>query len=35
VLRGYVRKWCSEIDAEFAHVKILQDVLTGGRSQAA
>jgi hypothetical protein len=35
VLRGYVRKWCSEIDAEFAHVKILQDVLSGGRSQAA
>ncbi len=34
VLRGYVRKWCSEIDAEFAHVKILHDVLTGGRTQA-
>jgi len=33
VLRGYVRKWCSEIDAEFAHVKMLQDVLTGGRQQ--
>ncbi|MFO1033786.1 MAG: hypothetical protein U1E15_06845 [Hyphomicrobiales bacterium] len=31
VLRGYVRKWCSEIDAEFAHVKMIQDVLTGGR----
>lgn len=31
VLRGYVKKWCSEIDAEFAHVKMLQDVLTGGR----
>ncbi len=33
VLRGYVRKWCSEIDAEFAHVKMLQDVLSGGRQQ--
>lgn len=33
VLRGYVRKWCSEIDSEFAHVKMLQDVLTGGRQQ--
>jgi hypothetical protein len=33
VLRGYVRKWCSEIDAEFGHVKMLQDVLTGGRQQ--
>lgn len=33
VLRGYVRKWCSEIDAEFAHVKVLNDVLTGGRTQ--
>jgi hypothetical protein len=32
VLRGYVRKWCSEIDSEFAHVKILNDVLTGGRN---
>ena len=32
VLRGYVRKWCSEIDAEFAHVQMLADVLNGGRS---
>ncbi|MBL8791321.1 MAG: hypothetical protein JNM45_12555 [Rhizobiales bacterium] len=31
VLRGYVRKWCAEIDAEFQHVKMLQDVLTGSR----
>jgi hypothetical protein len=35
VLRGYVRKWCSEIDAEFAHVKILHDVLSGGRTTQA
>ena len=27
VLRGYVRKWCSEIDAEFAHVAMLQEIL--------
>jgi hypothetical protein len=35
VLRGYVRKWCSEIDAEFAHVKILHEVLSGGRATQA
>ena len=35
VLRGYVRKWCSEIDEQFAHVKLVQDLLTGGRSQQA
>jgi hypothetical protein len=34
VLRGYVRKWCSEIDDEFARVKLIQDLLTGGRSPA-
>jgi hypothetical protein len=32
VLRGYVRKWCSEIDEQFAHVKLVQDLLTGGRA---
>jgi hypothetical protein len=32
VLRGYVRKWCSEIDEEFAHVKLVQDLLSGGRA---
>lgn len=31
VLRGYVRKWCSEIDDEFARVKLLSDVITGAR----
>jgi hypothetical protein len=31
VLRGYVRKWCSEIDEEFSRVKLLQDVVSGGR----
>jgi hypothetical protein len=35
VLRGYVRKWCSEIDEEFARVKVVQDLLTGGRGPAA
>ena len=35
VLRGYVRKWCSEIDEEFAHVKLMQDLLTGGRGTPA
>ena len=32
VLRGYVRKWCSEIDAEFAHVQMLQEIVAGGRA---
>ena len=32
VLRGYVRKWCSEIDDEFAKVKLIQDLISGGRS---
>jgi hypothetical protein len=31
VLRGYVRKWCTEIDEEFGRVKVLNDVLTGAR----
>ena len=31
VLRGYVRKWSSEIDEQFAHVKLIHDILTGGR----
>jgi hypothetical protein len=31
VLRGYVRKWSSEIDEEFAHIKLIHDLLTGGR----
>jgi hypothetical protein len=35
VLRGYVRKWCSEIDVEFARVKMIQDVLSGGRQPGA
>jgi hypothetical protein len=35
VLRGYVRKWCSEIDAEFARVKLLQDIVSGGRAPGA
>ena len=32
VLRGYVRKWCAEIDEEFGRVKILNDVMAGGRN---
>ncbi len=32
VLRGYVRKWISEIDNEFAHLKLLQDIVSGGRN---
>ena len=32
VLRGYVRKWCSEIDDQFARVKMLQDIVSGGRT---
>jgi hypothetical protein len=35
VLRGYARKWCSEIDEEFARVKMVQDLLTGGRGTPA
>lgn len=35
VLRGYCRKWCSEIDEEFARVKMIQDLLSGGRSAQA
>lgn len=32
VLRGYVRKWCSEIDEEFNHLKLIQDLVSGGRA---
>jgi hypothetical protein len=32
VLRGYVRKWCAEIDEQFARVKMLQDIVSGSRS---
>lgn len=32
VLRGYVRKWCAEIDEQFGRVKMLQDIVTGGRA---
>lgn len=35
VLRGYCRKWCSEIDEEFARVKMIQDLLSGGRAAQA
>jgi hypothetical protein len=32
VLRGYVRKWCAEIDEQFAHLKLLQDITSGSRN---
>lgn len=32
VLRGYVKKWCSEIDDEFQRVQMLQDITSGGRA---
>ena len=35
VLRGYVRKWCNEIDAEYARVPLLQEIVAGGRGNAA
>ena len=35
VLRGYVRKWCNEIDAEYARVALLQEIVAGGRGAAA
>ncbi len=34
VLRGYVKKWCTEIDEQFTKVKLLEDILTGGRAPA-
>ncbi|HMT13969.1 MAG TPA: hypothetical protein PKE19_04390 [Aestuariivirga sp.] len=35
VLRGYVRKWCDEIDDEYARVALIQELLSGGRSATA
>jgi hypothetical protein len=35
VLRGYVRKWCQETDEEYARVKLLQELVSGGRSVKA
>ncbi len=32
VLRGYARKWCAEIDEQFSRVKMLQDIVSGGRA---
>jgi hypothetical protein len=32
VLRGYVRKWCAEIDEQFGRVKMLQDIVSGSRA---
>lgn len=33
-LRGYVRKWCAEIDTEFDRLRLIQNLVTGGRNQA-
>ena len=35
VLRGYVRKWCSEIDVEFERLKLVQGLINQGRNQPA
>lgn len=32
VLRGYVRKWCTEIDDQYARVKMLQDIIGASRA---
>ena len=32
VLRGYARKWCSEIDEQFNHLKLIQELVSGGRA---
>ena len=29
VLRGYVKKWCDDLDAEFSQLRLIQ-MLTGG-----
>jgi hypothetical protein len=35
VLRGYVRRWCYEIDQEFDRLSLLQNLLAQGRTPAA
>jgi hypothetical protein len=30
VLRGYVKKWCTEIDNELAHLEMLKEITSGG-----
>jgi hypothetical protein len=35
VLRGYVRRWCYEIDQEFDRLTLLQNLLAQGRTPAA
>ncbi len=34
VLRGYVRKWCSEIDKELERLDLVRNVLAGGKTAA-
>jgi hypothetical protein len=34
-LRGYVRRWCYEIDQEFDRLSLLQNLLAQGRTPAA
>lgn len=31
VLRGYVRKWVAEIDEQYSHVKVLNNIVSGNR----
>ena len=35
VLRGYVKKWCSEIDDEFDQLRLIQMLTSGGGSGEA
>ena len=30
VLRGYVKKWCADLDAEFEHLRLVQMLTSGG-----
>mgnify|MGYP001817931166 FL=1 len=34
VLRGYVKKWCSEIDDEFDQLRLIQMLTSGGSGEA-
>jgi hypothetical protein len=35
VLRGYVRRWCYEIDQEFERLNLIQNVINQGRAQTS
>jgi hypothetical protein len=34
VLRGYVRRWCYEIDQEFERLNLIQNLINQGRAAA-